>query len=369
MDGDPTVEAFNLDEHAFYLEATTASGTKPFKAALIESPLSNPNSAQFEATVSTLSKGNGNTRGGEDAQGPILEHLKSLRQVVKVAVNTQLASLLVLDENTKFGNRNANPLSHSAIAVLLFRIRDPKVNNFDQFVYPRTHKVRRNNAQQLALEKLKNSRVSIMEGTHYSNEPSPIGPTFVPMDNDSQILPLMASSVKEDNHSLVKSIVRGIKERRRSSMKLSEEVSLVNPTRGLNSLKLSNNFDILAEPHNEEPLDGEIDRNKASNDAHDLAIVSYDKSKMSLYDDPTKPQPLESDLETRSLSNDLITKEEQSLGHNQIMESKTKDYDILIPARNGLFTKVKWKRGRPKGKQTPLPKCFDSFKAAKDIIS
>ncbi|GLJ11357.1 hypothetical protein SUGI_0153770 [Cryptomeria japonica] len=53
-----------------------------------------------------------------------------------------------------------------------------------------------------------------------------------------------------------------------------------------------------------------------------------------------------------------------------------KDDNEILPAGNGLFVKAKRKRGRPNGKQSPLPKkdthkelpkCFDSFKAAMDI--
>lgn len=118
--------------------------------------------------------------------------------------------------------------------------------------------------------------------------------------------------------------------------------------------------------------------NMMSNGDHGLAIVPYDESKMRYSVVNTKAHPLESGLEIGSMFSDSATKGEQFLGQN-LRKDSTKEYcEVLIPARNGLITKVKRKKGRPKGKQSPfpkrkdnnkdLPKCCDILKVAKDII-
>lgn len=69
----------------------------------------------------------------------------------------------------------------------------------------------------------------------------------------------MVSIIEKDNHSLVKSIARGTKERRHSSMKLTDLDSLSILNKRNSSPKLSNNFSTLAESYIEKPQYDEID--------------------------------------------------------------------------------------------------------------
>lgn len=69
----------------------------------------------------------------------------------------------------------------------------------------------------------------MMEVTQSFNEPSPTNPTSTPMDDDSQYLSLMVSMTKKDSYSFFKSIVRGIKARIHSIVKLSELDSVAFP--------------------------------------------------------------------------------------------------------------------------------------------